>query len=132
VHSRITSATARALTAGQRAPVYRYVFSQGLREGPLALLGAFHTSELFFVFGTIGLLTGGRVNAEDRALSGAIMGYWGRFAATGDPNGVGAPAWPRYAAAPDPYLELRTPIISGAGYRTARCDAIARILPGRG
>jgi para-nitrobenzyl esterase len=30
------------------------------------------------------------------SLSDQIMGYWARFAATGDPNGGGAPYWPAF------------------------------------
>ncbi len=35
-------------------------------------------------------------NAQDAAMSDAIMGYWSSFARTGTPEAVGAPAWPLF------------------------------------
>ena len=35
-----------------------------------------------------------------------MMGYWTRFAATGDPNGGGAPYWPRFNATRQQIQEL--------------------------
>jgi para-nitrobenzyl esterase len=50
------------------------------------------------------------------------MGYWSRFASTGDPNGGGAVEWPRANAGADPYLVLDASIVAGDGVRTAQCD----------
>ena len=38
------------------------------------------------------------------------LGYFTRFAATGDPNGDGAPQWPLYDADSDPHMVLDDPI----------------------
>jgi para-nitrobenzyl esterase len=35
--------------------------------------------------------------------------YWTHFAKTGDPNGGGLPAWPKYTAATDQAQSLVTP-----------------------
>jgi len=40
------------------------------------------------------------------ALSAQMMGCWTRFAATGDPNGGGAPHWPRFSPARHQIQEL--------------------------
>lgn len=112
---------ARVVAGNQLEPVYRYLFTQRL-QGQAAVLGAFHGLELVFVFGTLGVQGGFTPSAEERALSEAIIGYWTRFAATGDPNGAGAPEWPRFERASDTHLVLGTPITAGAGIRTAQCD----------
>ena len=51
-----------------------------------------------------------------------MIGYWSCFAATGNPNGGGAPEWPRATTGSDPYLKLDTTIAAGDGVRTAQCD----------
>jgi len=43
---------------------------------------------------------------EDRKLTETGSGYWTRFAATGDPNGPGAPHWPAYDRKTDLCLEI--------------------------
>ena len=60
--------------------------------------------------------------AEETALSDTMIGYWSRFAATGNPNGGGAPEWPPAKAGSDPYLTLDTTITAADGVRTAQCD----------
>ena len=51
-----------------------------------------------------------------------MLGYWTRFAATGEPNGPGAPLWPAYRSMTDNHLDLGEPIIARAGMRTPQCD----------
>src|SRR5262249_46352955 len=118
-----TRVSARTVASGQQEPVFRYVFSQVLQEGNLLpLAGAFHGIELGFVFGTLPQVVKQTPRAAEQALSDAVIGYWSRFAATGDPHGGGAPPWPCYDPATDPYLELHAPLSAGAGYHTDRCD----------
>ena len=59
-------------------------------------LGAFHGVELPYVFHYFPPTL--ESNAEDEQLSGLLIGYWTRFARTGDPNGDGEPAWAAYDA----------------------------------
>lgn len=74
---------------------YVYHFT---REMPGDGAGAYHSSELWYVFGTIGhcwrALTG-----VDYDLSRAMVRYWANFAKTGDPNGGELPVWEPYTAA---------------------------------
>ena len=44
-----------------------------------------------------------------------MRAYWIRFAATGDPNRPGLPAWPAWEPASDRHLELGVDVSAGDG-----------------
>lgn len=72
--------------------------------------GAPHGSEVSYVFGDPGDPDSERYPGTDgEALGDAMAGYWTRFAATGDPNGDGAPEWPEYDAESDTWMVLDAP-----------------------
>ena len=116
-----TRRLARAAAASRPEAVRRYVFAHTYSNGPLAALGAGHALDVPFELHNLAL-TGFTPSAAELALSDAIIGYWVRFAATGDPNAAGAVDWPRYDVATDPAIILDAPITSTSGVRTAECD----------
>lgn len=76
---------------GER-PAWVYYFT---RQLPGDDAGAFHSSELWYMFGTLG--RGWRPSTEgDHQLSDRMMDYWTNFMKTGDPNGGGLPQWKPY------------------------------------
>lgn len=80
------------------AAVYRYFFdlpSPGDRNHTVAM-GAFHSDDIEYVFGTLDSRPGMNIRPEDRALSELMQQYWTNFARTGDPNGPNLPKWPTY------------------------------------
>jgi para-nitrobenzyl esterase len=94
-------------------PTYAYEFADPdaplLVRDPVMPMGAAHTSELAYVFPR----QQSTLTSAQRALSDLIVGYWTTFAARGVPSGPAAPAWPRYTAATDEFMEL-TPNGPGA------------------
>ena len=70
-------------------------------------LGAAHSTELQYVFQKIPTLdvTPPFTQAQF-ALSDQMIGYWTRFAATGDPNGPDSPYWPRFTSDSQQIQEL--------------------------
>jgi para-nitrobenzyl esterase len=117
---------ARAASAGGSAAVYRYFFSYPANR----LFGAIHGAELPFVFGSFSAVPGYTPDASARALSEAMNGAWARFAAAGDPNGAGLPAWPRYDPVRDTTLVWDAPAAARDGIRTAACDFWDVLSPG--
>lgn len=114
-------AYARLIASHQQEPVRRFFFSHVFDSGPARPLGAGHGFDLFYV---LRLFPFSWWTPSDRevALSDAMMGYWTRFAKTGDPNGGAAPPWAPYDPAVDSFLDMDTPIKSGGGLRQSQCD----------
>lgn len=111
---------ARGFAFGQSAPVYRYYFTRVLSSERRAGEGAYHGSELLFLFQH---MDGEHfdADADDRSTAAALLGYWTRFAATGDPNGDDLPPWPRYEIATDPYQIVEPTPRSAANLRADKC-----------
>jgi para-nitrobenzyl esterase len=103
-------------TAVSRSGVYAYEFSDpgppddfGIAFGITFSipLGDAHSTELQYVFGKIPYLdVRPPFTAAQVALSAQMMRYWSRFAATGNPNGGGAPYWPAFGPARQRIEEL--------------------------
>jgi para-nitrobenzyl esterase len=119
---------ARLITSrGARAYVYQFT-----RVGDDSLsrrLGAYHSSEITFVFGRPRPLNAvaGRTT-YDSTLADAMSDYWLAFASAGDPNAAPAagkwPRWPVYDAVTDAYMELGQQLVAKRDLRRALYDSL--------
>ncbi len=101
---------------------YLYFFTRVNNFGRALGLGAFHGTELPYVFGNF-VAPFSSSNA-DTAISDTMQGYWTRFATTGDPNGGMATAWPAHTVAGDEYLQIdRMPAVH-TGLHVDKCSMI--------
>ena len=124
-------ATARAMTQ-RGVPAYRYYYTRVGRGLTGMVIGAFHASELPFVFGIRG--QSNKVwgtTPYDETLTDAMNGAWARFAATGNPNGGTMPTWPAYDAATDSYFEFGPVLRAGTGLRAVQFNALECVLEAR-
>ncbi len=96
---------------------FLYHFTYVTRVGAQSGLGAFHGSEIPFVFGNLAAPT-----PQERALSEAMMSYWTDFAKAGDPNAENLPHWPAYALPNDAHQQLDIPIVTSRELRKSYCD----------
>lgn len=101
---------------------YRYLFTHA---GTNTSDPPTHTDDISYVFGT------GAFDERDRRVSDAMMAAWVNFAATGDPNGPGAPHWDAYDASRDNYLCFGGDFSERRGWRTEALDFIDRFYAAR-
>jgi para-nitrobenzyl esterase len=81
--------------------------------------GAYHASDVQYLFDIPDLQNAPDLNATQRQLADAMVGYWTRFAGSGNPNGGGAVQWPGYTTANDLFLSLKPPApVVEAGFAT--------------
>jgi para-nitrobenzyl esterase len=85
--------------------VYTYYFDRPIPWPAHPEFGAFHSSELPYIFQTLRVLDRPWQPVDFR-LSGQMASYWSNFAKTGDPNGSGLPNWPRYQPHSHTTMEL--------------------------
>lgn len=84
-----------------RKPAYVYYFTRR----PLGDdAGAFHSAELWYMFGTLGRSWRPK-EAEDYAISERMVDSWSQFIKTGDPTAKGTEAW-RPCARDDAYVQV--------------------------
>ena len=128
--------SALAASGTQRPSVWLYLFTHQFENNEtLNAMAAYHTAELFFVFGNLQVITteSSSINyapsTSEQALSEQLMDYWARFAANGNPNGAGAPQWPQYDATDEQLLQLDETVSPFAGYHAPQCNYVSELPP---
>ncbi len=105
--------------AGDKA--YVYYFSHVPPRPDADKYGAYHAAEIVYAFDNLAKLPW-KSEPDDRALAEAMSGAWVRFAATGDPNGGGMPAWALYDERQEKYLEFGDQLRPGQALLKPECD----------
>lgn len=95
---------ASAAIAQKGVPVWEYRFSYVADS--VGQPGAQHATDIPFFFDTTAIKYGDKTTPKDIAIGKTISGYVVNFAKTGNPNGAGLPAWPRYARATDMLMDF--------------------------
>jgi para-nitrobenzyl esterase len=90
---------ARDVSSKADAPDYLYYFERAIPWPEHREFGAFHSSELPYVFDNLATLERPWTDV-DRRLAESVSDYWVSFAASGDPNREGLPPWPDIEQAP--------------------------------
>jgi para-nitrobenzyl esterase len=92
---------------------------------------AWHSFELVPLFNVTALMGLG-ATIPSAPFTSEMLGYWTRFAASGDPNeaDAGVPPWPAYQASSDEYLQFLDPTpMAIAHLRQPQCDFWASFVP---
>jgi para-nitrobenzyl esterase len=93
------------MTANGKSKAYLYCFSHVPPNPRSKYLGAYHASEIPYVFGNLNRQNP-MLTETDQKLAETMMSYWVNFAKTGDPNGPGLPKWVAYDRESEPYMDF--------------------------
>src|SRR6516225_1204010 len=116
---RAMTGVAAGLFARQGHPAWVYSFNRAAPGSDPVKVGAFHSAELVYVFGTQNTVDR-PWEAIDRQLSDVISSHWVSFAATGNPNGPGLPDWPAYDEQSRQIKEFGSRVSFGPGLKADR------------
>ncbi len=96
----------RRRAAHSQTSLYLYVYDH-VEPGPeSARWGAFHGSEIPYVFDTLDAAPGRPYDRADREVAHRMGGYWVNFVNSGNPNGPDLPHWPAFDAAAPAVMEI--------------------------
>lgn len=88
----------QAQALSRHVPTWSYQFNY--QEPPFFIpwadLRAFHSAEIQYIMGRPMSFTRRNFKEKETDLADSMMGYWARFARTGNPNGNGTVSWPTY------------------------------------
>jgi para-nitrobenzyl esterase len=88
-----------------KSKVWTYYWDHTLPGPDADRYGAFHTSEVPYVFDSLAK-SDRRFTEADRKIADMMSSYWANFASTGNPNGKGLPHWPSVSEARGVTMEL--------------------------
>lgn len=92
-------------TRHSKLPVYTYFWTHRPPGPGHDRRGAYHGSEITYVFGNVPA-TGGPWTDEDRRIANIMSSFWVNYVATGNPDGSGLPAWSPYDPKSPTVMEL--------------------------
>jgi para-nitrobenzyl esterase len=96
----------RRRAAHNQKSLYLYLYDH-VEPGPeSARWGAFHGSEIPYVFDTLDAAPDRRYGRADREVAHRLGGYWVNFVNSGNPNGPGLPHWAAFDAAAPAVMEI--------------------------
>lgn len=114
--------TIAAALALRQPRTFRYVFAHaGAHTADPPVNG----NDTVYAFGT------GDFGPRDRAVSDAMIAAFCHFAASGDPNGPGAPHWARYDPQRENYLTIGGNFSEGERWRSAQAAFVERAYRSR-
>jgi para-nitrobenzyl esterase len=88
-------------------PVYTYFWTRGHAGPQRETRGAFHGSEISYVFNSLHK-SDLPWTEQDRRAAETMSSYWANYIATGNPNGQGLPVWLAWDGAKPQVMELGT------------------------
>lgn len=93
-------------TSKSANPVFFYFFTHPEPGPEVARYGAFHSSEIPYIFQTLDKSPDRGFTAEDRRISETMTSFWVNYIRSGNPNGGKLPQWPRFDARSPMVMEL--------------------------
>jgi para-nitrobenzyl esterase len=111
--------------AAAGVPSYEYRFSYVAESLRAKMPGAFHATEIPYVFDTVRVNLGDKITENDARAARQAHAYWVNFAKTGDPTGEGLPKWPTYDAKKDVLMDFtNSGPVAGPDPRRDRLDLV--------
>jgi para-nitrobenzyl esterase len=112
---------ARQVSAVQSEPVFRYHFRRILTAPERQADGAYHGSELLYVFQHMNGVSFA-ADDNDRVVENHLLNYWTQFTASGNPNSANMPLWLEYDPVTDPYQIIDVNPADDVLLKQDKCD----------